>query len=140
MTTRISQTKKNTNQIEAIRKVVFGNGEEGLCEMMRVVLREIAHIKDEIAELKDLAGPTRSDMKEALTELRAIRGQEHNQEPLVRYTAEDHPARRVGDKENSAADRVLSYFVDKILPSVIVWAILGLAAFLFAVNSKLIEL
>lgn len=99
-----------------------GNGEKGLLQRMIVI--------------EGAVQVSQSDIKEVLTTMRHVYGMDSD-EMGNRFSKDNHPERRVTD-EQSTFDKVLKYVVDKILPPVIVWVLLGWLAFTLAVNQHII--
>ena len=99
-----------------------GNGTRGLLERMTVIEGSVK--------------VTQSDIREMLNTMRQVYGHERDEMEKV-FDESNHPKRRATDKEDMA-NKVLMYFINRILPQIIVWAIMGWLAFMIAVNQHLI--
>jgi len=100
-----------------------GNGSRGLLQRMTVIEGAIK--------------VTQSDIREVLTMMRSVYGIDE-ESMKSKFDGNNHPHRRKSDTD--MANLVLRYIVNRILPQVIVWALLGFVAFQFAVNQKIILL
>lgn len=99
-----------------------GNGSRGLLERMTAIEGDMKAAK--------------SDIREVLTMMRLVYGMDRDE--LGKFDENNHPKRRKSDGD--AANRLLDYFVKRILPPIIVWVILGFIAFQIAINQHIILL
>jgi len=101
-----------------------GNGTRGLLDRMTTIEGDMKS--------------TKSDVREVLNTMRSVYGMDKD-EISSRFDEKNHPNRRASDQtEDDLANKVLIYFVNRILPQIIVWLVLGWAAFQIAVNQHLI--
>lgn len=120
-----------------LEKTIFGNGEPGMDENVRNLVEDVVEIKGQLQRIVDHTGPTRSEleaMKKAIfmrLNLDALGNPKH-------YDENNHPNRRASDQERSTFDKVVGYFVEKVLPQLIVWVILAFIAFQIALNQHII--
>lgn len=104
-----------------------GNGTKGLLDRNTAMEEAIRSIQSDIREIRNWIG--------------IMAGLEHDPEVLEhiqRFTAHDHPGRRAEDKKTSF-DKLLGYVIERILPPLIVAAIVGVVTFWVAVNNHLIS-
>lgn len=130
-------------RITKLENTIYGGDEPGMRENMRTLAREseaqgkdIAEIKEELKKISGHTGPTRSELealKRAIFEKLDLDALGNSKE----YTAQEHPGRRVEDSA-SISDKVLKYLLDKVVPAIITWTILGWLAFQVAVNNHLV--
>lgn len=99
-----------------------GNGSGGLNNRMAKVESTVRSIDENVRDLHEM-------LEVAL----GIRDSDKYEKP----TQEKHPSRRAEDQQ-SLSDRALKYFVDRVLPSLITWAIIAYIGFQIALNNKLI--
>jgi len=99
-----------------------GNGSRGLLERMAVI--------------EGAVKTTQSDVKDVLNTMRKVYGVDSDE--FQQFDHGNHPKRRAGDLGNDMANKILRYFVNRVLPQIIVWAVLGYAAFQIALNQHVI--
>jgi len=99
-----------------------GNGTRGLLERMTV--------------LEGAVQVSKSDIREILNTMRQVYGTDRD-DMQKRFDENNHPNRRGSDRDDMA-NKVLRYFVNRVFPQIIVWAILGSLAFMIAVNQHII--
>ena len=101
-----------------------GNGTHGLLDRMTA--------------MEGMVKVTQSDIREVLNTMRQVWGIEAD-DIKKRFDEQNHPNRRASDQADMA-NKILAYIVNRILPQIIVWAILGWFAFQIALNQHLIIL
>ena len=108
--------KENAKEIQfnrelllKISKTLFGNGEKGMDEDVRIIKRDLD-------ETNKRVGAIESDVKEIKVMLQEVVGYSG-----VRYDKDNHPHRRVGDEKRADddANELLDWIRDKVLPGLV---------------------
>lgn len=118
-------------------------------KIVKISALTLYEILQHLVEVEGYTKVVRSDVRHILS---ALRYQFDNVDIVIdeetgevekieqkQYDRRHHPARREEDKTGTF-DRMLKYFVDRVLPQLITWAFIGWITYQFAINNRLIVL
>lgn len=128
----VSYLSSQCSDMEEMKEALRGdgNGNTGLLQRMttlesyvKVIRSDTRHMLNALRTLWNI------DIPDDENDLAGYR--------VRKYSKEKNPGRREEDT-TSVSDKILKYFLDKVIPAVITWIVLGWLAFQVAINNHLV--